>query len=63
LGSLSFFKTPAFGEMLTTLFNNSAGDQKAGMVDQLPSSIHHSTVTQILSSAGLAGLAGGEQRS
>ena len=25
-------KTPAFGQMLTTLFNNSSGDQKAGMI-------------------------------
>src|SRR6202046_1000899 len=28
-------KTPAFGQMLTTLFNNSSGDQKAGMINQL----------------------------
>src|SRR5271156_2777635 len=50
-------KTPAFGQMLTTLFNNSSGDQKAGMINQLLSSVPPGTLTQILSGAGLAGLA------
>src|ERR1700694_271954 len=40
-------QTPAFGQMLSTLFTNSNGDQKAGMLNQL------------LSGAGLAGLVGG----
>lgn len=51
-------KTPAFGQMLSTLFNNSTGEQKAGMVNQLLSSVNPATLTQILSGVGLAGLAG-----
>ena len=51
-------KTPAFGQMLSTLFNNSSGDQKAGMINQLLSSVPPGTLTQILSGAGLAGLVG-----
>lgn len=52
-------KTPAFGQMLSTLFNNSNGDQKAGMINHLLSSVSPSTLTQVLSGAGLAGLMGG----
>ncbi len=51
-------KTPAFGQMLSNLFNNSSGDQKAGMINQLLSSVNPATLTQVLSGAGLAGLAG-----
>jgi hypothetical protein len=51
-------KTPAFGQMLSTLFNNSNGDQKAGMINQLLSSVTPDTLTKVLSSAGLAGLMG-----
>src|ERR1700690_3243277 len=51
-------KTPAFGQMLSTLFNNSTGDQKAGMINQLLSSVNPGTLTQVLSGAGLAGLMG-----
>jgi len=51
-------KTPAFGQMLSTLFNNSTGEQKAGMVNQLLSSVNPATLTQVLSSVGLAGLVG-----
>lgn len=51
-------KTPAFGQILSTLFNNSTGDQKAGMVNQLLSSVNPDTLKQVLSSAGLAGLVG-----
>jgi hypothetical protein len=52
-------KTPAFGQMLSSLFNNSNGEQKAGMVNQLLSSVNPATLSQILSGAGLAGLVGG----
>jgi hypothetical protein len=45
-------KTPAFGQMLSTLFNNSTGDQKAGMINRLLSSVSPGTLTQILSGAG-----------
>src|SRR5271170_2118770 len=51
-------KTPAFGQMLSTLFNNSTGDQKAGMLNQLLSSVPPGTLSQVLSAAGLAGLTG-----
>jgi hypothetical protein len=51
-------KTPAFGQMLSTLFSNSTGDQKAGMINRLLSSVSPGTLTQILSGAGLAGLVG-----
>ena len=49
-------KTPAFGQMLSTLFNNSSGEQKAGMVNQLLSSVNPAMLTQILGSVGLAGV-------
>ncbi|SRR5712692_661027 len=51
-------KTPAFGEMLTTLFNNSSGDQKAGMVNHLLSSVSPDMLKQVLSGTGLAGMLG-----
>jgi len=51
-------RTPAFGQMLTTLFNNSTGEQKAGVINQLLSSVPPGALTQILSGVGLAGLAG-----
>ena len=52
-------RTPAFGQLLSTLFTNSNGDQKAGMLNQLLSSVSPTTITQILSGAGLTGLLGG----
>jgi K+-transporting ATPase A subunit len=42
-------KTPAFGQMLSSLFNSSTGDQKAGMINHLLSSLNPSTLTQVLS--------------
>ncbi len=32
-------QTPAFGQMLSTLFNNSTGEQKAGLINQILSSV------------------------
>jgi hypothetical protein len=52
-------QTPAFGQMLSTLFANSNSDQKAGMLNRLLSSVNPATLTQIMSSAGLASLVGG----
>ena len=52
-------QTPAFGQLLSTLFTNSNADQKAGMLNQLISSVNPATLTQILSGAGLTGLLGG----
>ena len=54
-------QTPAFGQLLSTLFTNSNGEQKAGMLNQLLSSVNPAMITQILSGAGLSGLAGVER--
>ncbi len=52
-------QTPAFGQMLSTLFNNSSGEQKAGIINQILSSVPPGTLTSLLSGAGLAGILGG----
>jgi hypothetical protein len=51
-------QTPAFGQMLSTLFNNSSGEQKAGIINQIMSSVPPGTLTSLLSGAGLAGILG-----
>jgi hypothetical protein len=51
--------TPAIGQMLSTLFSQSSGDQKAGLLNHLISSVNPATLTQILSGAGLAGMLSG----
>lgn len=48
-------QTPAFGEMLSNLFNQSSPDQKAGILNQLLASAGPA-VTSILASKGLSGL-------
>jgi hypothetical protein len=52
-------QTPPFGQMLSTLFSNSNSDQKAGMLNQLVSSVNPAMLTQVLSAAGIAGPVGG----
>jgi len=52
-------QTPAFGQMLSTLFTNSNADQKASMLNQLISSVSPAVLTQLLSGAGIAGVVGG----
>src|SRR5215469_103892 len=52
-------QTPAFGQMLSTMFNNSSGEQKAGIINQILSSVPPGTLTSLLSGAGLAGILGG----
>ena len=47
-------QTPPFGQMLATLFSNSNGQQKAGILNQLISSVGPS----LLSSGALGSLAG-----
>ena len=54
-------RTPAFGQMLSTLFANSNGDQKAGMLNQLISSVSPGMLAQVLSGMGLAGAVGGDR--
>jgi hypothetical protein len=44
--------------MLSTLFNNSTGEQKAGLINQILSSVPPGTLTSLLSGAGLAGILG-----
>jgi len=51
-------QTPPFGTMVSTLFTNSDGDQKAGVLNHLLSSVSPSSLSKILPMAGLAGLAG-----
>ena len=52
-------QTPAFGQMLSTMFNNSSGEQKAGIINQIMSSVPPGTLTSLLSGAGLASMLGG----
>jgi hypothetical protein len=52
-------QTPAFGQMLSTLFTNSNGEQKAGLLNQLMGSVNPATLTQVLGGAGLSGLLAG----
>ena len=52
-------RTPAFGQMLSTLFTNSNAEQKAGMLNQLISSVNPAMLAQILSEVGIAGAVGG----
>ena len=48
-------QTPAFGQMVSNLFNQSSPDQKAGMLNQLLASAGPA-VTALLASKGLSGL-------
>jgi hypothetical protein len=52
-------KTPAMGQMVSSLFAQSNGEQKAGLLNQLIAGINPATLTQILSGAGLGGLLSG----
>src|SRR4051812_21269309 len=47
-------ETPPFGEMLSTLFSNSNGQQRSGILNQLLSAVGPS----LLASGGLGSLAG-----
>jgi hypothetical protein len=52
-------QTAGFGPMLGTLFSNSSSEQKAGLLNQLLSSVNPAMLTSILGGAGLSGLLGG----
>jgi hypothetical protein len=52
-------QTPAFGSMVSSLFNQSNGDQKAGMLNQLIASVGPSTLAQLAGGGMLASLLGG----
>ena len=52
-------QTPAFGNMVGSLFSQSNGEQKAGMINQLIASVGPSTVAQMAGGGVLASLLGG----
>jgi hypothetical protein len=52
-------QTPAFGNMVGSLFSGSNGEQKAGMLNQLIASVGPSTVAQMAGGGMLASLLGG----
>jgi hypothetical protein len=52
--------TPALGQIVSSLFSQSNGEQKAGLLNQLTSAISPATLTQILSGAGLGGILSGQ---
>ena len=58
--------TPAFGDMLSTLFNQSSGEQKAGVVNQLLASAGPGVLSQLAAGGGgaaaLASLLGSGQK-
>jgi hypothetical protein len=49
--------TPAFGQMLSSLFNQSSGEQKAGIVNQLLASAGPGVLSQLTAGGGGAALA------
>ncbi|HEY0701308.1 MAG TPA: hypothetical protein VGD60_00945 [Candidatus Acidoferrales bacterium] len=49
-------QTPAFGSMLSGLFSNSTGEQKAGMLNQLLANVNPAMLSSIAGSGALAGL-------
>ena len=52
-------QTPAFGQMVSGLFGQSNGEQKAGMLNQLLSSVGPGVLAQLAGGGALAGLLGG----
>ena len=52
-------QTPAFGNMVGSLFGQSNGEQKAGMLNQLIAAVGPSTVAQMAGGGALASLLGG----
>jgi hypothetical protein len=52
-------QTPAFGSMVSSLFSQSSGDQKAGMINQLIASVGPGTIAQLAGGGVLASLLGG----
>ena len=52
-------QTPAFGNLVSSLFSQSNGDQKAGMLNHLIASVGPGTVAQLAGAGMLASLLGG----
>jgi len=51
--------TPAFGSLVSNLFSQSNGEQKAGLLNELISTIGPGTLANIAGGGALAGLLGG----
>lgn len=52
-------QTPAFGNLVSSLFSQSNGEQKAGMLNHLISAVGPSTLAQLAGGGALASLLGG----
>ena len=52
-------QTPAFGQMVSSLFGQSNGDQKAGLLNQLLASAGPGVLSQLAGGGALAGLLAG----
>jgi hypothetical protein len=52
-------QTPAFGNLVSSLFSQSSGEQKAGMLNQLMASAGPGVLTQLPGGGALAALLGG----
>jgi hypothetical protein len=52
-------QTPAFGQMISSMFSQSNGEQKAGMLNHLLSSVGPGALSQIPGGSMLSGLLGG----
>lgn len=52
-------QTPAFGNMVSGLFSQSNGDQKAGLLNQLMSSVNPSSLAGLAGGGALASMLGG----
>jgi hypothetical protein len=51
-------QTPAFGQMVAQLFSNANGQQRAGILNTLISTLGPALAAQLFSQGGLSGLAG-----
>lgn len=52
-------QTPAFGNMVSSLFSQSNGEQKAGLLNQLLASVGPGTLAQLAGGGALASMLGG----
>jgi hypothetical protein len=52
-------QTPAFGQMISSMFSQSNGEQKAGMLNHLLSSVGPGALSQVPGGSMLSGLLGG----
>jgi hypothetical protein len=55
-------QTPAFGNLVSSLFSQSNGEQKAGLLNQLISSVGPGALTQLAGGGALASLLGGSAK-